>query len=284
MKKLLLLLTLICVNLNAAEPRDTITATTPAISRESYDNPLIEMDTSMGKLIIELFPKEAPLTVANFLGLAEGTKAFMDPTSGESIMRPFYDGLIFHRVIDGFMIQGGDPLGTGQGGPGYQFRDEINAVSLGLDQILVVGDEGYPHPMLGIRSQADFQQRVLGPLYGKLGIGSQADLDAKIDTVNAALKTMTIKQSYENLGYHYNENLLSRAPVRGVIAMANSGPDSNGSQFFINLVDTDWLSGKHTVFGKVRAGLNVLDAIAKVPVDADNRPLQDVIILSVKRI
>src|SRR5690606_38306714 len=88
----------------------------------------------------------------------------------------------------------------------------------------------------------------------------------------------------ELLGYRFSAGLQSRAPVRGVIAMANSGPDSNGSQFFINLADTEWLLGRHTVFGKVRAGLEVLDAIGKARVDAEQRPQQDITILSLRRI
>jgi len=93
-----------------------------------------------------------------------------------------------------------------------------------------------------------------------------------------------VKESFENLGYRYTERVISRMPVRGVIAMANSGPNTNGSQFFINLGDSDWLAGKHTVFGKVRAGLDVLDAIGKVTVDNQNRPVEDVIILSIRLI
>jgi peptidyl-prolyl cis-trans isomerase A (cyclophilin A) len=148
----------------------------------------------------------------------------------------------------------------------------------------VVDDEGAPHPLLGIDSQEDFQQLILAPLYDKLGITSQEQLIARIDEVNRIVRGMNLKDSYENLGYQYSERFISRMPVRGVIAMANSGPNSNGSQFFISLVDTDWLAGKHTVFGKVRVGLEVLDAIANVRVDSNNRPLQDVFILSIRRV
>lgn len=247
-------------------------------------NPLVIISTTRGDMLLELFTTEAPETVANFLGLAEGTKPHTDAYTGEQVTRPFYDGLIFHRVIDGFMIQGGSPTGMGDGTPGYTIRDEINALSLGLDKMLVLAEDGTPHPVLGIRSQSDFQQRVLLPLYEQMGIDNQQALDARVTQVDQRLRAMTVKQHLEMLGYRYTETLLSRAPVRGVIAMANSGPDTGGAQFFINLADTEWLTGRHTVFGKVRAGLEVLDAIGKVRVNAESRPLQDITILSIRRV
>jgi cyclophilin family peptidyl-prolyl cis-trans isomerase len=255
------------------------------IARENYDNPLIQIETSMGNMILELFPEEAPIAVASFLALAEGSKEFIDPVTGEWVTRPFFDGLIFHRVIENFMIQGGSPNGQGNGNPGFSFKDEINARSLGLDRMPVLEDNGNPHRLLGISSQNDFQEKVLGPLYQNMGITSQEELDANIDGVDERIRAMTVKESYENLGYEYTETVISRNPVRGVIAMANSGPNTNGSQFFINLIDTEWLTGKHTVFGKVRgAGMDVLDAIAAVSVDDQSRPIEDVIILSVRQL
>lgn len=263
-------------------------AATPTLtfnfSREDFDNPLVEIRTSLGSMILELFPEEAPVTVATFVGLAEGTRPWIDPGTGQEVMRPLYDGTVFHRVIDGFMIQGGSPTGRGDGNPGFRFRDEINARSLGLDKMMVLDEQGNPHPILAIRGLQDFQQQILAPLYSKMAITSQEQLDANIDAVNERVRSMTVKESFENLGYQYSERVISRMPVRGVIAMANSGPDTNGSQFFINLVDTDWLTGKHTVFGKVRAGLEVMDAIGKVPVDAQDRPLEDVVILSIRQV
>lgn len=270
------------------EGLDGLDAPTPTVtynfSREDFNNPVVEIRTSLGAMVLELFPDEAPTTVDTFLGLAEGTRAWTDPVTGEAVMRPFYDGLIFHRVVDGFMIQGGSPTGVGTGTPGFTFADEINARSLGLDKMQLLDEAGHPHPLLAIHDQQDFQQKVLVPLYREMGIDSRDALEANIDAVNRRLRAMSVKDSFENLGYHYTERVISRMPVRGVIAMANSGPDSNGSQFFINLVDTDWLAGKHTVFGKVRVGMEVLDAIGKVPVDARDRPLEDVVILSIRRI
>jgi len=263
-------------------------AETPTISfnfsREDFDNPLVEIRTTLGAMIIELFPDEAPIAVVNFIGLAEGTLPWIEPETGLEVMRPMYDGTVLHRVMEGFMIQGGSPTGLGDGTPGFQFKDEINARSLGLDKMPVIDAQGIPHPLLAIRSQQDFQQKILGPLYDEMNITSQEQLDTRIDEINQRVRTMTVKESYEQLGYQYTETVISRMPVRGVLAMANSGPNTNGSQFFINLVDTDWLAGKHTVFGKVRVGLDVLDAIGKVAVDSQNRPLDNVEILSIRQV
>jgi len=146
-----------------------------------------QFETSMGKFTIELFAAEVPNTVGNFAKLAE---------------KNFYDGVIFHRVIDGFMIQGGDPTGTGRGGPGYQFADEI-------------------HPQLK----------------------------------------------------HTGE---------GILSMANAGPNTNGSQFFITLVPTPHLDGKHTVFGKVVEGMDVVRKIGKTPTARGDRPVTDVVMKSVR--
>ncbi len=248
---------------------------------DNINDPLVLMQTSVGDIVLELFAQEAPETVANFLALANGTKAFIDPATGMETMRPFYDSLVFHRVIDGFMIQGGSPTAAGDGNPGYKFNDEISAASLGLDKMLVVDSNGVPNPVLGIRSQQDFQQRVLGPLYHSLNIQNQQQLEVRLAEVDQKLRELSVQQNLEMLGYHFRNELQSHTPVRGVIAMANSGPDSNGSQFFITLVDTPWLTGKHTVFGKVRAGQDVVDKIGKVGVDEAARPLQLVIINSV---
>ena len=155
-------------------------------------------DTTEGPFTIRLFDKEAPQTVANFVGLAEGTKEWKDPVTGEKKKAPFYDGVVFHRIINGFMIQGGDRLGQGTGGPGYQFADEF-------------------HPSL-------------------------------------------------------------RHDRAGILSMANSGPNTNGSQFFITLAPTPHLDNRHTVFGEVVDGLDVVQKIGKVRTGAQDRPATDVVI------
>ena len=159
--------------------------------------------TSEGNFKIRLFDQEVPNTVANFVGLAEGTKEFTDPKSGQKTKRPFYDGLAFHRVIDGFMLQGGCPLGTGTGGPGYKFADEFN-------------------PKL-------------------------------------------------------------RHSKPGMLSMANSGPNTNGSQFFVTLAATPWLDNKHSVFGEVVEGMDVVKKIGSVPTaKPSDKPIKPVVIQSVK--
>jgi peptidyl-prolyl cis-trans isomerase A (cyclophilin A) len=160
------------------------------------------LETSQGNITLELFEKDAPKTVANFVGLAEGTKEWTDPKTKQKVKRPLYDGVIFHRVIPGFMVQGGDPLGSGFGGPGYQFGDE------------------------------------------------------------------------------FSPNLKFDRPGR--LAMANSGPNTNGSQFFITEGPTDWLNNRHTIFGQVIEGQDVVKKIVSVPRDERDRPKTEVVINKVK--
>lgn len=159
-------------------------------------------DTSKGTIVCRLFEKEAPKTVANFVGLAEGTKEFMDPRTRQKVKRPFYDGQIFHRVIPDFMIQGGCPLGTGTGDPGYRFADEFHA---------------------------------------------------------------SLKHS---------------AP--GKLSMANAGPNTNGSQFFITVAATPWLDNRHTIFGEVVEGQDVADAISEAPRGANDKPREPIVLKAVR--
>jgi peptidyl-prolyl cis-trans isomerase A (cyclophilin A) len=167
------------------------------------NGPTVVMDTSMGRINCQFFQQQAPKTVANFIALAEGTKDWTDPATGKKQHnKPLYDGTIFHRVIPEFMIQGGDPTGTGMGDPGYQFEDEF-------------------------------------------------DPNLKFD-------------------------------VPGRLAMANSGPNTNGSQFFITEVPTEHLNGKHTIFGQCDASsLDVVKAIARVEQDNQNKPLTPVVLKKV---
>jgi peptidyl-prolyl cis-trans isomerase A (cyclophilin A) len=155
-------------------------------------------DTTLGPFTVELFEQQAPKTVANFIGLAEGSKEWKHPGTGQKHTKPFYDGIVFHRVISGFVIQGGDPLGKGYGGPGYQFEDEFHR-------------------------------------------------DLRHDRA-------------------------------GILSMANAGPNTNGSQFFITLGPTPHLDGRHSIFGAVTSGMDVVEKIGQVKTDRDDRPTTPVVI------
>ena len=157
--------------------------------------------TSEGTFTVRLFDQEAPNTVDNFVGLAEGTKEWTDPRTNQKVKKPYYDGVIFHRVIDGFMIQGGDPLGQGIGGPGYTFADEF-------------------HPSL-------------------------------------------------------------RHDRAGILSSANRGPNTNGGQFFITLAPTPHLDDRHSVFGEVVDGMDVVSAIGKTPTNERDRPINAIVIKKV---
>ena len=157
------------------------------------------LDTTEGKIVCRLFEKEAPITTKNFIDLAEGKRSWKDSVSGKSSSGPLYSGTIFHRVIPDFMIQGGDPSGTGMGGPGYKFADET---------------KGSPH---------------------------------KFDR-------------------------------KGLLAMANAGPNTNGSQFFITVAETPWLTGNHTIFGEVVEGYDVVEKIVNVPRNRQDKPNDDVVL------
>jgi peptidyl-prolyl cis-trans isomerase A (cyclophilin A) len=161
------------------------------------------LNTTLGPIRVELFPNHAPKTVQNFVGLADGSAEWKDPSTGKPGTGPLYNGTVFHRVISGFMIQGGDPMGSGRGGPGYQFKDEF-------------------HPEL------QFSRPYL-------------------------------------------------------LAMANAGPGTNGSQFFLTVGKTPHLNNKHTIFGEVadQASRDVVDAIAATATDRSDRPLTEVAISTI---
>ena len=161
-----------------------------------------KFSTSEGDFTVRLFDDKAPKTVANFTDLAEGKKEWTDPKSRQKVTKPFYDGLIFHRVIDGFMLQGGCPMGNGMGDPGYKFADEFGS---------------------GLRHDKP-----------------------------------------------------------GMLSMANSGPNTNGSQFFVTLAATPWLDNKHAIFGEVVEGLDIVQKIGKLKTGPNDRPAKDVTISSVK--
>ena len=247
------------------------------------ENTIYIIKTSMGDIQIELFADKAPETVNNFIGLAEGTKEFIDPKTGQKVKKPFYDGLIFHRVIKDFMIQGGCPLGNGSGGPGYTFNDEMDANALGLDKLMAMNKTKGPHPYLMVKNKEDYQRNILTPLFDKMKVNSQEELNQRKEELETILSSMTVKDAMENMGYVYSEKGSPYLPERGCLTMANSGPNTNGSQFFINLVDTEWLIGRHTVFGKVDKGMDVVDKIGSVEVGAGSKPVKDVTIISIRK-
>ena len=199
------------------------------------------MDTNKGQMILELYHENAPKTVQNFIDLAQGKKTG----------KPFYNGLVFHRVIPDFMIQGGDPQGNGSGGPGYSFEDEINAVSLGLDKVK-------------LKDAPSFGRYAQQAVIKSMNIKSQTELNERIKEAEENLektKEMSVLDILHLSGYIYNEVLESKKAIKGALAMANAGPNTNGSQFFINVVDTPHLDGLHTVFGGLVVGEDVASKI-----------------------
>ena len=264
----------------------TLLFSSALFAEDSEKNPVAIIKTNHGEIAVELFAKSAPETVKNFIGLAQGTKEFTDPSSGEKVKKPFFDGLIFHRVIDNFMIQGGCPLGNGMGDPGYKFNDEINADSLGLDKEKVLTAQGQIHENLRIYPPQQLQQIIAQPIFKKLGINSQETFQAKQkefqEEVKKTVETLTLKKLYQDMGYKFDDKLTSFPMKKGFLAMANSGPNTNGSQFYINLKDNRYLDGKHTVFGKVIEGMDVVEKIGKVKTGQQDKPVEDVKIESVR--
>lgn len=243
-------------------------------------NAKVLLKTSLGDITLELFTNSAPKTVENFLGLAMGTKEYTGK-DGKQTKGNYYDGLIFHRIIPKFMAQGGCPEGSGSGGPGFKFADEINAKSLGLDKMKAFTN-GRPHKHLMLRSRQQ-QQQLLGPVFKKLKITSQADLDKKKKEFDVELAKISLADAFTIFGYKYDDKLTSYAMMRGTIAMANAGPNTNGSQFFINMVDNIYLNGKHTVFGKVLDGMAIVDKMQTVKMNGQ-RPAEAIKILSIRKV
>lgn len=208
--------------------------------------------TTQGNMAVELFDKDAPKTVQNFVDLAQGEKEFLT-RNGQKVKKPFYDGLTFHRVIENFMIQGGCPNGDGTGGPGYRFDDEINGKSLGLDKIQA-GQAPY------------YQYQLQRAVANELQIKNREEAESKRELIEKAFedaKKLSVLEILFRTGYKYNETLKSHRAIKGALAMANAGPNTNGSQFFINQVDTPHLDGLHTVFGQLVSGADVVDKIVK---------------------
>ncbi len=239
------------------------------------------IDTSMGQIVVRLLDKDAPKTVENFIGLADGTKLLEE---GDDIAnaKPFYDGLTFHRVIPDFMIQGGDPLGNGSGGPGYKFEDET--YTKGEPITGKIADKE--------RAEYVFERLVVPHLRehrGQSPIEFVATLFGKMQEAQGfdPMLEVTVEELAEALGHEepiVGQGDLINTVDYGTLCMANSGPNTNGSQFFIVTKNggTPWLNGKHTVFGVVLSGMDIAEAISTVPTKAQNLPEEPVIINSIR--
>lgn len=228
---------------------------------EDPSHPLMLMRTSRGDIYIELFPESAPKNVANFIALAEGGVEMFDVASGQPVTPFYYDGKTFHRILRNYLVQSGGLSSEQAPRPEYFIDDEINVRDLGLSDIKVLDETGAPNAWLNLQDNEDFQAQILVPLYQKLGISSPEQVEARQYEIHKLLSELTLRQAYENLGYQYDNRLPARMPVRGSIAMANAGPNTNQSEFFFTLVDAPWLAGKVTVIGEVVEGMEIVDRI-----------------------
>jgi len=240
-------------------------AVSAAAAMENPANPLVLINTESGPMYVELLPGEAPLNVANFLALAE------PPESENPAVFPgprgYYDGMRFHRVIPGFLIQAGSPA-LHRGEREYAaVRDEINADALGLDREPVLYANGEFNPLLDVQNKEELEETLLRPLYRRLGISGNAEVAARQDEIMSALTNMSVKDAYAGLGYRYQTARPSRGLGRGVLALANRGPDDNGPEFFVVLDDAPHLNGKYTVIGHVVEGMEAADRIGATAVD-----------------
>ncbi len=251
---------------------------------EDPANPLVLFDTARGDIFIELLADEAPENVANVLALIRGEIEIEDPDNGFTFTPNYYDGMRFHRVVPGFVIQAGAPVNHPLGDPGSLLANEINADSLGLQRQAVMLESGDLNPILDINSRQEFSQQVLAPLYESLGISDEAALRRQQSQVFERLQTLSIKALYELQGYRYRSNLRSRPITRGIVALANQGPASNGPEFFIALEDSPTLNGKYTVIGRVVEGLDVVDGIGSTAIGPERYSRLSTVIYSARQV
>lgn len=259
---------------------DTSTA---LLAMEDPQNPLVLISTSQGEIYLELFPDEAPSNVENFIALAEGEREFTNQDTGGQFQSRYYNGMRFHRVVPGFIIQAGSPTYNPLGLQVNLLDDEINADALGLDQISALNPDGSFAERLNIESKSDFHTDILSPLYSQRNITDVETVLSRQYQVLEALQDLSVKSVYENQGYRYDDSLTSRPIERGTVALANSGPDSNGPEFFISLTAAEWLSGKYTVIGKVVEGQEVMDRIGSTAIDPDQFSSLSTLIYSVRK-
>ena len=234
---------------------------------ENNSNPLMLLSTSLGDIYIELFKVEAPNNVDNFLALAHGEIEFTEKDSGNTFYPRYFDGMQFHRVIPNMLIQAGSPQYHPLGMPRRILADEINADILGLDEQPVLNEFGEFNSLLNISDQSNFRDALLEPILQHLRIDSDSELTNRQYEIYDFIANLTIKQAYELGGYTYNSDLTTRRITRSIVALANSGPNSNGPEFFIATNDLPWLNGKHTVIGKVVEGMETVDAINRTEID-----------------
>ena len=251
---------------------------------EDPTNPLVLLSTSTGDIYIELLSNEAPNNVENFLALAHGEVEFVDPNSNARFKPRYFDGMQFHRVIPGFVIQAGSPFHNPLGAPENLLSDEINANSLGLDRLPVMDEQGNINPILNIGNRIEFHEVLLKPLFDLLNIKTETKVLERQYEILDILQGLTVKEAYENQGYRYQEDLPTRGITRGIVALANAGPDENGPEFFIALQDSPWLNGKHTVIGRIVEGIETADTIATNEVEPVNPSRFAALIYSLRRI
>lgn len=251
---------------------------------ENPDNPLIQLDTARGDIFIELLPDEAPNNARRILGLVRGEVEIEDPVNGFSFQPRYYDGMRFHRVVPGFVIQTGAAVNHPLGDPGEPLADEINADSLGLDQQPVMHEDGSFNDLLGVANRQVFEEQVLAPLYADLAITSPEVLENRQYQVLDRLQSLTVKALYQLQGYRYQNTIQTRPIQRGIVALANRGPNSNSGEFFIALDDEPTLTGKYTVIGQVVEGMEVADAIGNSAVDPQRYSRLSTVIYSARQV
>lgn len=254
------------------------------LAMENPSNPLIQISTSRGSIFVELYPEEAPANVGRFLGLAAGEIELVD-TNTATIFKPrYYDGMSFHRVIPGLLIQAGSPTYNPLGAPSDLLKDEINADSLGLNAENILLPDSTTNPILNITSNDEFAQQVLQPLYENMGIETAEDLLGQEERIATRLHAMTIKELYQLQGYTYRDATLSRPIQSGVLALANTGPDTNGPEFFISISDSEHMSGKYTAIGSVIEGMEVVDDIGSLEIDPLKATRASTVIYAMRKI
>ena len=236
------------------------------LAMEDSSNPLMLVSTSAGPIYIEMLPAEAPENVARFIEFTVGEVPITETDSTLTASPRYYNGSQFHRVIPNFIIQAGSPEHNAHGRPRDYLADEINASALGLDRLPVILQAGEVNPILNTDSQQEFASRVLEPLYRQLGIDSPEQLETEESAIIDALQSLTVMRLYEYEGYRYQNRYPTRAITRGIVALANDGPNRNGPEFFISLSDAPWLDGRYTVIGRVVEGMETADDIGDKPV------------------